>query len=30
MWGKIDIARSLIQKAEPVDSIATLKNKISD
>jgi NADPH-dependent 2,4-dienoyl-CoA reductase/sulfur reductase-like enzyme len=29
-WGKLNIARSLIQKAEPVDSIATLKNKISD
>jgi 3-phenylpropionate/trans-cinnamate dioxygenase ferredoxin reductase component len=30
IWGKLDLARSLIEKAEPIDSIATLKNKISN
>jgi NADPH-dependent 2,4-dienoyl-CoA reductase/sulfur reductase-like enzyme len=29
-WGKLDLARSLIQKAEPIESIAALKNKLSD
>jgi NADPH-dependent 2,4-dienoyl-CoA reductase/sulfur reductase-like enzyme len=30
VWGKVDRARALIQKAEPVNTMANLKNKITD